>query len=101
MLDIIQTHLEAIEALQVDLEDRIKAALGDISPEEILARTDELPQEIADELEAWITDHAMQDLLNESVRFLADMEDEDPVDVDEDKVRAAIVILIDHYKQTV
>lgn len=101
MLDIIQRHLEAIENLQADLEGRITAALGDVTPEEILARTDELPQEIADELRNWIEQFMLQPLVDESVRFLADMEQEDEVEVDDEKVRSLVVVLLDHFHQTV
>jgi hypothetical protein len=101
MLDIIQRHLDAIEQLQADLEGRIKVALGDISPDEILARTNELPQEIADELESWIDEYLLQDMVDESVRFLEDMDKDEPVVVDEDRVRGAVVILLDHYKATI
>jgi len=102
MTDLIQLHLEAIERLQADLEDRIKQALGDISPGEILARADELPQEIAEELTNWIDEYLLDKLVREAQRFLADIEDEEaPVQVDEGRVRSGVLILLDHYKATV
>src|ERR1039458_6883153 len=100
MTDLIQLHLDAIEALQAELEDRIKKALGDISPEEILARADELPQEIADELSNWIEQYMLNRLVRESARFLADMEDEE-FTVDEERVRSGVLLLLEHYKSTV
>ena len=100
MTDLIQLHLEAIEGLQAELEDRIKKALGDIGPEELLARADELPQEIADELSNWIEEYMLNRLIHESVRFLADISD-DEVTVDEERVRSGVLLLLDHYKSTV
>lgn len=103
MLNNIHRHLEAIENLQADLEARIQQALGDVSPEEILSRTDELPQEIADELASWIEQHMLQSLVDESVRFLKDagFDAEDVEEDDEDRVRALVGLLLDHYKLTV
>jgi hypothetical protein len=101
MTDLIQAHLEAIENLQAELEDRIKKALGDISPDEILARADELPQEIADELSNWIDEYLLTRLVREATKFLLEANEEGTIEVDEDRVRSAILMLLDHYKTTV
>ena len=101
MTDLIQLHLEAIESLQAELEARIKKALGDVSPDEILARADELPQEIADELSAWIDQYLLNRLVDEATKFLLDANEEGTVTVDEDRVRSSILLLLDHYKTTV
>lgn len=101
MTDLIQLHLDAIEALQAELEDKIKKALGNIEPEEILARADELPQEIADELSNWIEQYLLNRLVDESTRFLADISDEPEYEVDAERVRSAVLLLLDHYKSTI
>lgn len=99
MIDIIQKHLDAVERIQAELEDKIRQALGDVTPAEILERADELPAEIAAELQDWIERHVLQDLVDESQRFLSDVEDdaEEQVAANEDQVRGLVAVLFDGY----
>lgn len=96
MLELINQHLDRIEELQADLEQRLRQALEILTPEEIFDNYDDLPDEIVDALEGYLSAALLAKLQDESVVFLEGDDDAD-MEANEEKTRNIIIALFESY----
>lgn len=97
MIEALTHHFDTVEQLQSELEAKVREALGEVTAQEILERFDELPAEIAEELEAYIKDNLLQPLTDESIKLLEDLDDDSESPPDEDEVHKVIALLLGTY----